>query len=103
MAKIKFDIPAEEEKLTSITFKLQKSEVELIENYTNFLCEKHKKKIDKEVVLKGLIKPLLKDKEYKEFLNKDSQRVGAVTEANTKTKKSSKKIQTEQKVEAPSV
>ena len=87
MAKIKFDIPAEEEKPSTISFKLQKSEIELIETYTNFLCKKHKKKVEKEVVLRGLLKSLSKDKEYLEFLKQDSQRVGAFSEKKKKTKK----------------
>lgn len=100
MAKIKFDIPENDEKPITFSFKLQKNEVELIENYTKFLCEKHNKKIEKEVVLRGLLKPLLKDKEYREFLRKLSQRVGAVFETNEKIKKYSKKNESDIKSES---
>ena len=103
MAKIKFDIPAEEDKPSSINFKLQKSEIELFENYTKFLCDKHKTKVEKEVILRGLIKPLFKDKEYLKFLNKDSERVGAVSEKKENIKKPSLKADAETKVESASV
>lgn len=103
MAKIKFDIPVEEEKPSTIVFKLQKNEVELIESYTKFLCDKHKKKIEKEVVLRGLLKPLLKDKEYLEFIKHNSQRVGAVSEKKEKSKKSAKNNESTETIESPSV
>lgn len=103
MAKIKFDIPADDEKPSTITFKLQKTEVEFIEGYTKFLCEKHKKKIEKEVVLRGLLKPLFKDKEYLEFMKQDPQRIGAVSEKKEDSKKSSKKTESETTIGSPSV
>ena len=103
MAKFKFDIPEAEEKLITIAFKLKKAEIELIENYTKFLCEKHKSKIQKEVVLRGFLKPLLKDKEYMEFMKQDQPRIGAVSDAKEKTKKSSKKNEPMETVDSTSV
>jgi len=80
MAKIKFDIPSEEQKPISLSFKLQHSEVELIENYTKYLSHIHHKKIEKEIVLRGLLKPLLKDKDYLEFLKVGHTRTGAFSD-----------------------
>lgn len=100
MAKIKFDIPEAEEKPTAFSFKLLKNEIDLIENYTHFLSQKHHKKIEKEIVLKGLLKPLSKDKEFLEFLKKEAPRIGAISEKKQKEKKAPLKSESTEKVES---